>query len=574
MAGSGFAELLREFRAARGLTQEALAQRSGLSSDTIAAYEQGRRMPRSAGVVDRLSTSLELRRLAAAELRAAAGFPDRPASLLDAMERVRPAPSVWDEVDGPWPTLIMNDRHDIVAWNAMANAVAELDIGQLPPLHRNLLRMASTKRFDQYLLNWDEIIGNLLRILKSEGVRVEDPAGTPAHITAVLADIAATPEDAYLLGRLFPLWTTVETWPEGSRNAHAIEWRLSDGTELSFAGVFREWSNFDGLFTFDWHPANAATSAWARRVHQSLDRVVGAVEVQSDSLGTALLAARRELNMSRAALAARSGVPAATIEAYEAGRRRQPGRDQVLRLARGLSLDTYRTNRILRMAGYDDEPSDFALWMAGDAPRSIMTGHASIAGTSLDAINNEADALRWPCFVLDGRCHVVHGNAAAEALTGLSRIDVLPGRPAPHLMQLAVNREIRARLINWPAVAATVLPGRLQPIVLGHAGGIKEQTELADVASHLRTTDREGLAALFDVWAESTSPPNPRRIAVRLDWQTGDGDRLLFDCLLNPWDSYDPYWAMDWHPASPETFAWLEARGLLPDTRGRGAVVE
>lgn len=278
--------------------------------------------------------------------------------------------------------------------------------------------------------------------------------------------------------------------------------------------------------------------------------------------------ARRELNLSRAALAARSGVPATTIEAYEAGRRLQPGRDQVLRLARGLSLDTYRTNSILRLAGYDDEPSDFALWMAGDTPQAIFANHQAITGTTIAVITAEADSFGWPCFVLDGRCHVTHANAAAEALTHLSVIEALPGRPAPHLMQLAVNREIRARLLNWPMVAATVLPGRLRPLVLGESGGVKEQTELADVAAHLRATDRGGLAALFDVWAESSDPANPRRIAVRLDWRTDDGRQLLFDCLLNPWDSFDPYWAMDWHPASPETFDWLHARGLLPTWPG------
>ena len=515
MDRSEFAELLRGLRTERGLTQDGLARATGLSTDTIAAYEQGRRAPRNEVSLDQIADAMGLDRLDASDLRRAAGFPARPTGLLDRMARVRPATSVWDEVDGPWPTLIMNERHEIVAWNAMANAVAELDIGTLPPLHRNLLRMASTKRFDQYLRNWDQIIGNLLRIMKSEGVRVEDPAATPAHFLAIINDIMNTPEDAYLLNRVFALWATVEPWPEGSRNVHPIGWRLGDGTELSFVGVFREWSTFDGLFTFDWHPADAITSEWAQRVHASLEPVVSTAHDPAASPGAALLLARRELNLSRAALAARSGVPATTIEAYEAGRRLQPGRDQVLRLARGLSLDTYRTNSILRLAGYDDEPSDFALWMAGDTPQAIFANHQAITGTTIAVITAEADSFGWPCFVLDGRCHVIHANAAAEALAHLSAIETLPGRPAPHLMQLAVNREIRARLLNWPMVAATVLPGRLRPLVLGESGGVKEQTELADVAAHLRATDR-GDSRLCSMSGQSR-PTRPTRVELPYD---------------------------------------------------------
>ena len=274
MARSGFAELLRGFRAERGLTQEVLARASGLSTDAIAAYEQGRRTPRHESAIYQLAEALGLDRLDASELRVAAGFPAPPQGLLGRMERLRAPVSVWDEVDGPWPALIMNERHEIVAWNSMANAVAEIDLGTLPPLHRNLLRMASTRRFDQYLRNWEQIIGRLISILKAEGATMEDTGDMPAYLGAIVADIATTPEDSYLLNRLFPLWASAEPWVEGRRNVHPIEWRLADGTELSFVGVFREWSTYDGLATFDWHAANARTSAWAAEAYARSSHVV------------------------------------------------------------------------------------------------------------------------------------------------------------------------------------------------------------------------------------------------------------------------------------------------------------
>ncbi|MGH2442781.1 MAG: helix-turn-helix domain-containing protein, partial [Chloroflexota bacterium] len=56
---SAFAELLRERRIAAALSQEALAERAGLSVDAIRAIERGRRSPR-ADTITRLSEILDL----------------------------------------------------------------------------------------------------------------------------------------------------------------------------------------------------------------------------------------------------------------------------------------------------------------------------------------------------------------------------------------------------------------------------------------------------------------------------------------------------------------------------------
>lgn len=556
--GGQFAALLAEYRRRRGLTQRDLAEKAATSLSTIQAYEQGLRLPEDSAAADRLSVALGLGREERAALRAGGGLPAPVTGLLEAHSRLRASrDTIWEEVESAdWVTLIMNERHEIVAWNGLASAVAELDLGTLTQTARNLLRMAATEHFAAHLTNWPELIGRLISVLKAEGAELS--GSMPPHLQALIADIAA--HDGRFLGPLFEMWGSAPLWPEGARNVHRIQWRVAGGQDLEFVGAFRDWSLFDGLLAFDWHAANGATSEWMRRARRKL-RPAGHPPAQEVvSVAGELAAARRELGLTRARLSETTKVPVSTIEGYERGTRLRPGRGQLLQLCAGLSMDGYRLNALLRAAGYEEEPSEMVKWVTGSVPSGVFDGHQALRGSNVGAINREADRAAWPCFVLDGRCHVVHANAPAERLTGLSRIPVLPGREAPHLMQLAVNRELRARLLNWPEVVNTVLPGRLQPVVLGHLGGTKQESELRDVAEHLRENDREGLSMLFDAWANATAPANPRRIAVSLAWRTDGGERLAFHCLLNPWNSFDPYWAMDWHPADAKTFQWLERR--------------
>src|SRR5215831_8932338 len=59
IARTPFGALLRELRGAANITQEALAQRSGLSVQAIAALERGRRSPRPS-TVEWLAEALRL----------------------------------------------------------------------------------------------------------------------------------------------------------------------------------------------------------------------------------------------------------------------------------------------------------------------------------------------------------------------------------------------------------------------------------------------------------------------------------------------------------------------------------
>src|SRR5215469_8488387 len=64
--------LLKRYRRAAGLTQEALAERAGISADTISALERGGNLHPRNDTIDRLADALALAPAQHAQLQAAA----------------------------------------------------------------------------------------------------------------------------------------------------------------------------------------------------------------------------------------------------------------------------------------------------------------------------------------------------------------------------------------------------------------------------------------------------------------------------------------------------------------------
>jgi len=77
-----FGALLRQHRLTSGLSQEALAQRSGLSVDAIRAFERGRRRTPRPETLSLLMTALDLALTERSSLVRAISTPDAPATTL------------------------------------------------------------------------------------------------------------------------------------------------------------------------------------------------------------------------------------------------------------------------------------------------------------------------------------------------------------------------------------------------------------------------------------------------------------------------------------------------------------
>lgn len=263
---AGWNELLRQAREATGLSRRGLADRARVSEDTIFSYEAGRRRPRR-------ETLLRLMR--AMKLDGGATNAILEGARLDA-ER-----SAWSQRAGnvhrdlgelpaelaayAWPSLALNERFEIVAWNAPALRVAELDFARdlpLPP-QRNLLRIAAMKHFRDRVLNWDAVVTVMAGMYKNHHMGNEDLAEGSPYFQSVVNDIMHTDPDA--MPDLMRVWFSAPPRPQSFRHTFFVRWRVADGTTLAFDAIITNWSDFDGVSVNDWHPADAATWTWLGR---------------------------------------------------------------------------------------------------------------------------------------------------------------------------------------------------------------------------------------------------------------------------------------------------------------------
>lgn len=262
-------ELLRKEREASGLSRRALAELSGVSEDTIASYEYGRRAPRRDTIL-KLTRAMNLDGAATNAILEDAGL-DLEISpwLRRAALRHRPLSELTVEIASyPWPALALNERFEIVAWNALANAVAELDFGRdLPePSQRNLLRIAAMPHFRERVLNWEQVVAVMVGMYKGHHMGSEELGEGSPYFQAIVDDIArqdaAAPPQDQVMPRLLSLWLETPPRAPSSRITWPVRWRASDGTKLAFNCLITTWDDFDAVSANDWNPADAQTWAW------------------------------------------------------------------------------------------------------------------------------------------------------------------------------------------------------------------------------------------------------------------------------------------------------------------------
>ncbi len=365
---NSFAAGLKALRLRSGLSQRELAKAANVSANSIASWELTRRLPRDASAIERLGHALQATSPELDQLLLAGGLLPHPRGLATRIEdvRLRISDTAGWLARYPWVCLIANDRHELLAWNRPANLVAEIDLATVLPTpeQRNILWMAVLPHFrDVRLTNWDELISGLISVMKAGEMRGDVPP--PLWLSTLLGTILAEYPEAFQ--RIIALFQATPTWRDGGRNYHYVEWHVGPpegGHELAFNLVFRAWSNYDGTFAMDWHPADSATWAWIEVQPETGPEAT--VYVEPSRPWNELLEDRRKaLHISRPKLAELSGVPAPTIYAYERNRRR-PSREAAIQIGVGHSLAGDTMNEILEQLGHRTMPSDFASWVAGE----------------------------------------------------------------------------------------------------------------------------------------------------------------------------------------------------------------
>ena len=163
-------EAIRRARTAKGWSRKQAADAAGIGEATIDAWETGRRHPKRESLLrycEQMDMSLAERRPVLAD----AGFepePNDPADELRRRRRIGLRPYA-DEMEAyGWSFLLLDDYNDILAWNSVAEAVAELNFAEhFETLgERNVVWLAATPHFRKHLLNWMDLIGRQVSFWK------------------------------------------------------------------------------------------------------------------------------------------------------------------------------------------------------------------------------------------------------------------------------------------------------------------------------------------------------------------------------------------------------------------------
>ena len=179
--------LLREWRAARRVSQLHLALEAGTSSRHLSYLETGKAQP-SRAMIGRLAEALDMPLRERNALLLAAGYaPEYTETDLDAphLAQVKRAIEFIVEHQEPYPAFVMNRRWDILMVNQAARHIAQFLIGGSP--HMNMVRQFfDPNDMRRVVVNWEEVAGDLIRHLHDEVAAAPSDAKARALLEEVL----------------------------------------------------------------------------------------------------------------------------------------------------------------------------------------------------------------------------------------------------------------------------------------------------------------------------------------------------------------------------------------------------
>lgn len=161
-------QLLREWRAARRLSQLDLALAADVSTRHLSYMETGKAQP-SREMLARLADALDLPLRERNALLVAAGYAARyPETALTTpeLERVRRAIDFILQQQEPFPAFVLNRRWDVLMANRAAMRVNRFVMRDRASAHDNMIRQIfDPDDLRSAVANWEEVAGDLIRHL-------------------------------------------------------------------------------------------------------------------------------------------------------------------------------------------------------------------------------------------------------------------------------------------------------------------------------------------------------------------------------------------------------------------------
>lgn len=261
---------LRAVRLKAGVSQREVAERAGVSQESIRAYETGRRRPTR----ERLSAilqALETPAYDANEILEAAGF-STPETMFPEDEYPNYFFSV-DELQAEvelvdWPEFVLNNANEVVAANAAVQALWGIDFAReresRTRAQLNLLSVASQRKFADRIVNWDECVATLAAVFKGRPVNPASLDEPDPYFSEVLQQFADG--DPQFLSRLVRIWMATPGRDAKVRWGYRVVWRDEEFGEMRFRAMVGTASEPGGLSFNDWQPLDAETWVALERV--------------------------------------------------------------------------------------------------------------------------------------------------------------------------------------------------------------------------------------------------------------------------------------------------------------------
>ena len=161
-----------------------------------------------------------------------------------------------------WPAFAANELMEVVAANRAAQTLWGVDLSQelLEPTERNLLRIASNPRFADHCLNWDEVVGVMIGMWKSNHRGPETLDEPSLYFHRLLQDFSAG--DPKYVKRFLDVWERTEPHVPKIRIHYPVVWQHDEVGEMRFLGVQTSANIWEALGWTDWIPAD--TQSWER----------------------------------------------------------------------------------------------------------------------------------------------------------------------------------------------------------------------------------------------------------------------------------------------------------------------
>jgi transcriptional regulator with XRE-family HTH domain len=254
---------LLDARSRLGLSRAGLARRTGLSPETVRAYEQGRRRPTIESLTAVLD-ALKLDRTEGNRIRLALGFaPDTRDYGTPGVADQYTIPELEIELQRlPWPAFAANEFIEVVAANRAVQKVWDVDLSHefLEVTERNLLRVASNPRFADRCVNWDEVVGLMVSTWKGHHRGAESLDNPSPYFQRLVEDFLAG--DPKYVRRFLDLWQRMPAREPKMRSHYPVVWRDDSVGEMRFLGILGPGNIWESLSWHDWIPVDS--ESWQR----------------------------------------------------------------------------------------------------------------------------------------------------------------------------------------------------------------------------------------------------------------------------------------------------------------------